>query len=145
MPSTRFESLLIGNTDDSQVRRYFLTTYQEAANSELGLLFAIAMDDMSLFPSINMPEGEAWQQYIDRWVDSYERAYRNPPSGRTATPKTSCTDPIIKEIVRVSMQISDAEATAMESCHTLFMSAENCQGGLLEEYIDSIIAPLGWV
>lgn len=142
MPSRSIESF---GASDIQLRRYFATTYRDAEGTELELLFNIAMQDKSLFPNINMPTGEGWQQFIDRWVDAFARAARNPPSGRVAQPKSSCSDPAIKEIVRVATRISEADADDMETAHTLFMSAENCQGGLLEEYIDSVIAPLGWI
>lgn len=142
MASKSIESF---GASDEQIRAYFSTQYREVATSNLGLLFAIAMESKSLFPSINMPNGEGWQHYIGRWVDGYAKAHRNPPSGRTASPKSSCSDLAIKEIVRVATQISERDATDMETHHTLFMSAENCQGGLLEEYIDTVIAPLGWI
>lgn len=142
MPLRNIDSF---GASDVQIRQYFATTYEKAAASVLGLLFCIVMGKKSLFPSINMPDGEGWRQYIDRWVAGYVKAHRNPPSGRTASPKSSCSDPAIKEIVRVAKQISDANATAMETSHTLFMSAENCQGGLLEEYIDSVISAFDWI
>jgi len=142
MPSRNIESFGIS---DILLEQYFSTEYSGYANTELACLFTIAVANKSLFPSINMPDGENWQHYINRWVDGYVSADRNPPSSRNATPKSSCSDPAIKEIVRVATQIDESSAKAMETYHTLFMSAENAQGGLLEEYIDSIIAPLGWI
>lgn len=142
MPSKSIESF---NIPDTLLQQYFSAKYALYTNIGLGHLFAIAMDNKALFPSINMPDREGWQQYIDRWVDGFIKAHRNPPSGRTAAPKSSCSDPAIKEIVRAAMHIAESDAAIMETHHTLFMSAENCQGGLLEEYIDSEISRLGWI
>lgn len=142
MISRNIESFGASN---EQIQHYFSTKHSQYATSDLNLLFDIAMNNKSLFPSINMPINEGWQQYIDRWVAAYIRASSNPPSKRRASPKSSCSDPVIKEIVRVATQLSDTCAIKAETYHTLFMSAENCQGGLLEEYIAAVIAPLGWI
>jgi hypothetical protein len=42
-------------------------------------------------------------------------------------------------------QVSDDVASIQEFHHNLFMSAENIQGALLEEYIDSVISGYGWI
>lgn len=145
MPSRRIESLIPNEVSDRQLRNYFLTQHGDSIPDDLITLFEVALENKALFPNINMPDGEDWQNYIDRWTISYLRAHRNPPSSRIATPKSSCNDPAIREIVRIATGISEEVALEMESCHSLFMSAENCQGGLLEEYIDSAISRFGWI
>jgi len=60
-------------------------------------------------------------------------------------PKSSCSDPAIKMIVRMATGLSEQEANVQERHHNLFMSAENIQGELLEEYIAKNIRAFGWI
>lgn len=61
-----------------------------------------------------------------------------------AQPKNTCSDPAIKCIVENSGFSKDLTEES-ESIHNLFMSAENIQGNLLEEYISEKIRPYGWI
>jgi hypothetical protein len=72
-------------------------------------------------------------------------ALNNPPSGRTANPKSSCTDPAIKIIVQATQGLTEEVASLGEAFHNLFMSAENIQGNLLEEYIAGKVRPYGFL
>lgn len=67
------------------------------------------------------------------------------PSSRTASSKGSCSDPAIKAIVKASRELSKEAADEQEKHHNLFMSAENIQGNLLEEYISSNVRKYGWL
>jgi len=78
-------------------------------------------------------------------VRSYIEADNNPARKRSARPKGSCSDPAVKAIVKMVTQVSDEETTTQETHHNLFMSAENVQGALLEEYIDSVISAFDWI
>lgn len=82
---------------------------------------------------------------LHRWVKGYYDAVNNPPSKRKAKPKATCNDPAIKNIVKSTQHLTEEEATLAESNHNLFMSAENIQGNLLEEYIASKIRPYGFL
>lgn len=113
--------------------------------SDLNLIFEVAMGEMSLFPNINLVEGADFKDYISRWVRSYEEATLNPPSTRIASPKSSCSDPAIKTIVQYVTKVDDEAAEEQSNHHNLFMSAENVQGNLLEEYIASQVRPYGWL
>lgn len=112
---------------------------------DLDFIFAIALKNKDRFPAIN-PQGEQnYELYIERWVKGYYDAANNPPSKRKAKPKGTCNDPAIKNIVKTTQGLSDEEATLAESNHNLFMSAENIQGNLIEEYIASKIHPYGFL
>jgi hypothetical protein len=127
---------------DNLVCEYF---HSIQTPENLQKLFNVAMGNKSLFPNVSLPNNPAIQDYIDRWVRSYINADENPARNRTASPKGSCNDPAIKAIVKGSTCVSDNEAKVQESHHNLFMSAENVQGSLLEEYIDSVICRHGWI
>ncbi|WP_455486224.1 SinI family restriction endonuclease [Gemella sp.] len=111
--------------------------------SSLDVIFNIAMNDSSLFPGISGVNND--EDYINRWIKNYMNAEKNPPSKREANPKSSCTDPAIKVIVKNTLKLSDEEAAKGEDTHNLFMSAENIQGNLLEEYINTKISNLGFL
>lgn len=72
-------------------------------------------------------------------------ATNNPPSKRKATPKSSCNDPALENIVYYATGEEKEQIRRMLTYHNLFMSAENIQGNLLEEYINKNIQKYGWI
>ena len=136
--------------DVGQLRRIYLYAKSQYSDmnfkwGDLDLIFKIACEHKDRFPSINLQGTQSPENYIERWVKGYYDAINNPPSGRIANPKSSCTDPAIKTIVRATQGLSDDVATYGESIHNLFMSAENIQGNLLEEYISTVARPYGFL
>lgn len=113
--------------------------------TDLDRIFAVAVKNRSLFPGITLTHGLDVRQYIRQWVKGYCDAVRNPPSGRRASPKSVCTDPAIRIIVQAAQNMSPEEAGRCEQIHNLFMSAENVQGNLLEEYIAANVRPYGFL
>ena len=112
---------------------------------ELDTIFEIALNNRSLFPGINLAGANNPEAYIERWVGEYRNAIINPPHSRVASPKSACSDPAIRSIVMVTQGISETVALEKEQAHNLFMSAENVQGNLLEEYISVSTRPYGWI
>ena len=115
-----------------------------ADGMDLDLIFEVAMKNRDRFPGINLQGQQTLQLYISRWVKGYCDAV-NHPSQRIAKPKSACTDPAIRVIVQATQGITDAIATAGEIYHNLFMSAENIQGNLLEQYIALRVRPYGFL
>lgn len=113
--------------------------------SELDQVFQIVLTHRDRFPGINIPGNPTIEEYISRWVAGYVMAKNNLPSTRIASPKSACSDPAIKRIVQTTQAISIEEANQQEKHHNLFMSAENIQGNLLEEYIAECARPYGWI
>lgn len=113
-------------------------------HTDLDNIFDVAVDNKA-FPNIQVTGEKTEPVYIEHWTEGYESATDNPPSGRTATPKTACSDPALKLIVQTAKCITDEEAAIAESHHNLFMSAENIQGNLLEQYIAKHIHPYGFI
>mgnify|MGYP002985640299 CR=1 FL=1 len=61
------------------------------------------------------------------------------------SPKGSCNDPALENIVYYATGEEKKQIKRMLVYHNLFMSAENIQGNLLEEYINNNIQKYGWV
>lgn len=113
--------------------------------TDLDFIFAIACDQRDRFPGINVSGQQSPEMYIERWLKGYVDAQNNMPSLRTANPKSACSDPAIRVIVQATQGLTDAQAVQAEMDHNLFMSAENIQGNLLEEYIASKVRAYGFL
>ena len=119
--------------------------YESSDFSDLDIIFDLACSKIDLFPSINLSNNQTLDGYMARWVKNYHDAKTNPPSTRSSTPKSACSDPAIQTIVKATQELNDEEVSKSEANHNLFMSAENIQGALLEEYIAEEIRPYGFI
>lgn len=122
--------------------------YKDVFNvsSDLDVIFQIALNDKERFPAINFGNGDStYEHYIERWIKSYADSEASLPSEHIANPKSSCSDPAIKKLVQIATGASESEANAQERHHNLFMSAENIQGDLLEEFIAQNVRDFGWL
>lgn len=113
--------------------------------NDLGIIFEVGLTDLSLFPNIKLSDSATYMDYLEKWIKGYADATANPPSRRKASPKGSCSDPAIQTIVQIAMNADETFAARMAAYHNLFMSAENIQGNLLEEYISVSTRPYGWI
>ena len=111
----------------------------------LDTIFEIASKNRKLFPGANMGKNPTLEKYMNHWVLCYCKDIENPASGKKANPKTSCSDPVVRAMIKQVKQIEDKVIDAEEKAHIIFMSAENVLGNLLEEYIASKIQPYGWI
>ena len=112
---------------------------------ELDKIFSVMLLNRDRFPGVVVSEDNNLQLYLTRWVKGYCDAMSCLPSRRIASPKTSCTDPAIRIIVQHTQRCSEEMAVNGEYIHNLFMSAENVQGNLLEEYIAINVRPYGFL
>lgn len=140
-------SLTDSMLSDFELRSFYLIEKNAFpdCSPDIEILFRIALKERELFPDIKI-KGEANErQYLARWIKRYYDASHSFPSKHTASMKKSCSDPAVKAIVQVAKDLTPLEATTQERYHNLFMSAENIQGSLLEEYIASMVRPYGWI
>lgn len=143
MPKSASKTLSDFGVSEAVIRAEFSSLIRRFAQiSDLKQIFEIAMKDMSLFPNIN--NAFSYSDYLSRWIRGYNEAMINLPSRREASPKSACSDPAIKTIVRYITKVNAETAEIQQMHHNLFMSAENIQGNLLEEYIYQSIKPFGW-
>ena len=134
--------------DDDTLRAWYVMAirrYRGVDWTDLNWIFEVALDQRDRFPGINLQGENNPQLYIEKWVKGYYDAYINPPSRRVSKPKSACTDPAIRIIVQATQGLSEDMAVQGELNHNLFMSAENIQGNLLEEYIASKTRPYGFL
>lgn len=96
-----------------------------------------------MFPSI-AGKGD-YKLYIDKWILQYVAAKNRSALTKEAAPKGSTSDPSLLQIVKTARGLSDDEVAEMLDAHNLFMSAENVQGYLLEEYIASVVTEQGFL
>ena len=115
------------------------------SSDDLDMIFEIALMHKDRFPAINLNGAFTLEKYIERWINGYAKAKDNIPSKRIARPKSSCTDPSLKTVVKAVLGLSEEEAVSGETYHNLFMSAENILGNLLEEYIAPKVKPYGFL
>ena len=102
-------------------------------NEDLDDIFQVAMlDRKNLFPNQNKNSEE---KCLRNWINGYIQSINNLPSSHIGEAKKTCSDPALAKIVKIACELDDDEIEEMESAHNLFMSAENIQGELLEEYI----------
>lgn len=135
-------------SSDAEVRLLYNEIKKENPHfsyDELDIIFELALKTKSLFPDAYKKEDLTPKTYLSRWITSYCSEIISPPHAKIANPKSSCSDPAIRHIIRISQNISEDTIVHMEHVHNLFMSAENLQGGLLEEYIAVCTRPYGWI
>ena len=135
---------------DSELLNYYniaktIPEVDERVFNDLDQIFQVMLVNRDRFPGVIIGEAENPQLYLERWVKGYCDAMNNLPSQRIANPKTSCNDPAIRIIVQHTQQLSDKAALKGEHIHNMFMSAENIQGNLLEEYIARNVSTYGFL
>lgn len=93
---------------------------------------------------VDLHEGDFLDSYFQAWCAKYENAWKTLPSQREAKPKGAVTDQAL--IKMVEPKAGDGKtAGEWASHHTLFMSAENVGGNLLEEYIYTKTNEYDWI
>lgn len=122
----------------------FLKSYCPVGFDDLDIIFNVANNNRNTFPKIRMGANTTVQEYLVLWMNGYFHAVANKPSQRVANPKSSCSDPAVRRIVQEIQSWTKVEVENAEQNHNLFMSAENVQGNLLEEYIASQVRPYGY-
>lgn len=140
-------SISTSRIDESELNLVFQAVREEFPDcpQDIDLIFSIAVQNRELFPGINLTGEKNIERYLQHWVKGYYDALLSPPSKRVASPKGSCSDPAIRTIVQTAKGLSETEVLIQEKHHNLFMSAENIQGNLLEEYIAGVVRKYGWL
>lgn len=112
-------------------------------NKDLDAIFKVAMlDRKKLFPNQNKDTEE---ECLRNWIKRYIQSTKNLPSSHKGEAKKTCSDPALVKIVKTAYELDNDAIEKMEEIHNLFMSAENIQGELLEEYIAKNVEDYGWI
>lgn len=116
----------------------------EQAKTDLESLFGFDCANPDCFPNINLND-ESDYAYVMSWAGRYAEFSQNLPSLRKGKMPDTPYDEAINVIVQQTLGLSDAELQRIQLYHTLAMMAENIQGNLLEQYLDSKLSSLGWI
>lgn len=112
-------------------------------NKDLDAIFRVAMSNRKrLFPN---QKKNSEKECLKSWIKKFIQSRVTPPSSRIGGTKKTCSDPALAKIVKTAFELDDDEIEKMEKAHNLFMSAENIQGELLEEYIAKNVKDSGWI
>ena len=139
-------------TNEALIQYYEIAKAQHGIDRDwwknLDAVFNVALKHgKKYFPKIAIKDDDkkTAENYMRRWVEKYVKATQNRPSKRIAEPKSSCNDPMVRLLIQTLKKYSDTEMDSLTSIHNLFMSAENIQGKLLEEYISENISKYGFI
>ena len=112
---------------------------------DIDQIFLVATRYRDRFPGIRLGANPTIEDYLVRWMSSYFTAAANKPRHHNASPKSTCSDQAVSTIVRYSQNMTSIQVIEAERSHNLFMSAENIQGNLLEEYVANKVRPYGFL
>ena len=132
-------------TNTSSIESTFKILFPSVSTTdELYCLFKVALNDLTLFPNRTLSKDDiSLDAYLKKWVSGYQSFVL--PSSKVKKAKGTCSDPAIKEMVKIVYSFDDATADYQSEVHDIFMAAENAQGDLIEEYIAERIKPFGWL
>ena len=128
-------------TDEEALRSF----RKYSLDTRLETVFRICLQDKSFFISLNFKNSEKTiDDYVRKWIEKYRNACLILPSQKIAKPKNSCDDPVLNLMIANINSLDEEETYKWLSHHNLFMSAENIQGELLEQYIASKLDSCVW-
>lgn len=112
---------------------------------KLATIFEVYVSEhINYFPKLNLGRTESIEKYLSVWISNYVTACKELPSGKIAKPKETASDPALYKVIQKNKNVNMETILEKEKSHNLFKSTENVQGGLLEEYIATVISESGW-
>lgn len=119
--------------------------FREYSNGDtkLEIIFRFCLSNRKLFPRKNIGGVDRERRYISNWCSSYLNF--KSQSTRPWHSDNGEMDPALAKFLEGYGNMDTETTLRSWYYHNLWMSAENIQGGLLEEYIASRIESLGWV
>lgn len=150
--NTNLKEIVIGNNiQDEEVLDIFNDVLDNLENQDyndqLERLFLFATENKDLFTNmrvtIDIPVVDALQEYIKKWVSAY---IKDRESNKLLSPLKTYgeRDEALISRVRASTGASEKEVQLFIDGHYLFMSAENMNGAILEQYLAYVLEPHGW-
>lgn len=116
---------------------------------KLSIAFDFAINtDPSLFKSqfvdLDKDLNESFKEYIEKWISLYLKDRTNSSLNKPLKTYGEQDEALIT-IVSSSTNIEDVVLEDYLRGHYMYMSAENMNGNILEEYIASVLEPVGWI
>lgn len=120
----------------------------ELYKSELTQMFNYAVkNNPTLFTNIAVSNtgnlSEMCNEYIKKWISKYSKARSNPAIKRSLKAYGE-KDPALVKRVAVNTNAKSDTLDKYLTGHFVYMSAENMNGEILEEYLASVLEPFGW-
>ncbi len=117
-------------------------------NDKLEQLFIFAMERKELFTNIRVtvdkPSNDIAYEYIEKLVSAYIKDRQNDKLSNPLKNYGEKDEALISR-VRVSTGASEDVVQLFIDGHYLFMSAENMNGSILEQYLADVLEPCGWL
>lgn len=136
---------------DEQLNKIFEKNLEkincEQYNENLRILFKFALNHKELFTNNSIKlSGDAEKDiswYFEKWASKYFKDRKNE---KLVIPLKNYgdRDEALISRVRASTGESDEIVQKYLDGHYLFMSAENVNGAILEEYLAEVLEPAGW-
>ncbi len=140
LPTNNIKTIFNAITDRIENKKYADT---------LGKLFLFALhNDVSLFPAIwvdmDQEPSKIVADYLEAWSQSYIKG-KDKLSIKSPLKNYGEKDAALIERVQTVTQVDDDTLNKYIEGHFLFMSAENRNGTILEEYLAYVLEPYGWI
>jgi len=119
-------------------------------SKKLNVLFEFALqNDLSLFPKIkgihsSSSPSETAFLYLKRWSNSYINSRNNLTINSSLKNYGEVDNALISRVAAINYVDKDTLEKYITG-HFLFMSAENRNGTILEEYLAQVLEPYGWI
>lgn len=112
-------------------------------------LFEFAIDnDISLFPKIRVEQEDdptlMVSNYLTTWCHKYVEDRNNPALKRPLKSYGERDDALIKRVKANTKESPDTLSKYLLG-HFIYMSAENANGSILEEFLADVLEPHGWI
>ena len=143
------------NYSDKQLKDLFNSVVQETTEQteyiyNLTKLFSFALDhDRKLITNHNITKNETrdyqLREFITNWCNGYISEKSQPASQRPLKNKGEKDPALIKRVNTAKKLESGKTLNDYLLGHQLYMSAENTNGKVLEEFLASILEKVGWI
>lgn len=115
-------------------------------------LFHYALDHLYLFPNISISNystvDDGIRRYLFRWIQKYIDRHSQTPLESEVNSIGEIDEALFQHlVVHFSREHENAELLAFEAYkqHFLLMGLENLNGNVLEQYLKTVLEPLGWI
>lgn len=115
-------------------------------------LFNYALDHLYLFPNISISNystvDDGIRRYLFRWIQKYIDRHSQTPLESEVNSIGEIDKALFQHlVVHFSREHENAELLAFEAYkqHFLLMGLENLNGNVLEQYLKTVLEPLGWI
>jgi hypothetical protein len=115
-------------------------------------LFDYALNHLYLFPNIRLSDYDSIEDaisgYLYKWIQKYIDGHNQKPLESEINSIGEIDEALLQHlVVYFSRDCDDGESLALDAYkqHFILMGLENLNGRVLEEYLKTILEPIGWI